>query len=401
MSDKNILEKALLQVNQLEEAVKQNAQGILASTMKQGIKDLLKESEEEEEIETEAFQSTENDQENDMSEQFEDESEEDEDTDTETEDETTDDEFSTEDVDGEPETDMGTDDETFDDEEGEEEDVLDMTDAPDEDVLKVFKSMKPEDGIIVKKDGNDISLEMDDDDYIIKLDGETDSVDTDFSDDETEETEDEEETIYEIDLGGDSTNEKDFIWYGPEGKGGDEETSTEENPDTELSEDEEEVEEAARTLGNDVRKPADQGKKFKSGRPELNEAIKEIEKLRKQNGLYKQTINAIKGKLNEIALFNSNLTHSTRLFTEHSTTRAEKKNILKRFDGVSTITESTKLYDSIKLELQNNKPVVSENVVNKIKSTNNTSSNDLLSESKAYENPQLERIKQLMGWSQK
>jgi hypothetical protein len=47
MTEKSILEQALLQVQTLEEAVKQNAKGILASTMKQELNDLLKESEEE------------------------------------------------------------------------------------------------------------------------------------------------------------------------------------------------------------------------------------------------------------------------------------------------------------------------------------------------------------------
>ncbi len=49
MSEKSILEQALLQVQTLEEAVKANAKGILASTMKQELNDLLKESLEEEE----------------------------------------------------------------------------------------------------------------------------------------------------------------------------------------------------------------------------------------------------------------------------------------------------------------------------------------------------------------
>ena len=48
MSQKSILEQALLQVQTLEEAVKQNAKGILASTMKQELNDLLREQVEEE-----------------------------------------------------------------------------------------------------------------------------------------------------------------------------------------------------------------------------------------------------------------------------------------------------------------------------------------------------------------
>ena len=49
MSKKSILEQALLQVQDLEEAVKANAKGILASTMKEELNELLKESMEEEE----------------------------------------------------------------------------------------------------------------------------------------------------------------------------------------------------------------------------------------------------------------------------------------------------------------------------------------------------------------
>ena len=47
MAQKSILEQALLQVQTLEEAVKANAKGILASTMKQELNDLLKEQEDE------------------------------------------------------------------------------------------------------------------------------------------------------------------------------------------------------------------------------------------------------------------------------------------------------------------------------------------------------------------
>ena len=47
MAQKSILEQALLQVQTLEEAVKANAKGILASTMKEELNSLLKEQEDE------------------------------------------------------------------------------------------------------------------------------------------------------------------------------------------------------------------------------------------------------------------------------------------------------------------------------------------------------------------
>ena len=120
--------------------------------------------------------------------------------------------------------------------------------------------------------------------------------------------------------------------------------------------------------------------------------------MRKQNGEYKKALVLFKDKLNEVAVFNANLAYSTRLFTEHSTTRNEKLNILKRFDTVGTLTESKSTYKTIKGELESSKNVT-ESVVNKITSNNPTtsSSQDVLSESKAYESPQFSRMKELMS----
>jgi hypothetical protein len=42
--EKSLVEEAIIQMKNLEEAVAENAKGILASTMKQEIKDLVKES---------------------------------------------------------------------------------------------------------------------------------------------------------------------------------------------------------------------------------------------------------------------------------------------------------------------------------------------------------------------
>ena len=48
--------------------------------------------------------------------------------------------------------------------------------------------------------------------------------------------------------------------------------------------------------------------------------------------------------MNEVAVFNSNLAYATRLFTEHSTTKQEKINILDVSISVETIKESKSLY---------------------------------------------------------
>jgi len=387
MTEKSILEQALLQVQTLEEAVKQNAKGILASTMKEELNELLKESEEggqkDESVSEgdvppmkDVDESDEpKEEEKDMSEQPEDESD-----DEESEDEAGDDEENKDDLDNEdpmkgidsvdseggeemsePSDDMGMGDMLSDDD-----DVMDMTGASDDEVLKVFKAMKPEDGIVVKKDGDDIELDMNGDEYIIKLDEESDS-------EVEEEVKADEEAIYEIEL-------------------------DEEDSEGEPCEDDEpkevEAKEAARTFANDVRKPSNQGKKYKSGRKEINE---EVETLKKQNSEYKKALVLFKEKLNEVAVFNANLAYATRLFTEHSTTKQEKLNILKRFDSVSTMNESKGLFNTIKSEL-NTKKSVTESVVDKISSTPQTSSSqEVLSESKAYENPQFKRMKDLMS----
>jgi hypothetical protein len=126
-----------------------------------------------------------------------------------------------------------------------------------------------------------------------------------------------------------------------------------------------------------------------SGSKSINE---ELVILRKQNGEYKKALLLFKDKLNEVAVFNANLAYATRLFTEHSTTKNEKLEILKRFDTISTITEAKNLYTSIKGELETKTPIVE-----KIAATPSTSSStEVLSESKAYENPQFKRMKELM-----
>ena len=393
MTEKSILEQALLQVQTLEEAVKQNAKGILASTMKEELNELLKESEEEVDetevqegdVEPEMNEKSEKpeEEEKDMSEQPEDEAD-DEDAEEEGGEENMDDldnEDPMKDVDSmdseggmDSEDEMPMDDEMgMDDDMSSDDDVMDMTGASDDEVLKVFKAMKPEDGIVVKKDGDDVSLDMDGDEYIIKLDEEeSEEVAEEWNEEEAPVAE-EDETIYEIEL-----DEEDEV----------EASEGEEEPK------EVEATEAARTFANDVRKPADQGKKYKAGRHEMNE---EVETLKKQNAEYKKALVLFKEKLNEVAVFNANLAYATRLFTEHSTTKQEKMNILKRFDSVSTMNESKNLFNTIKSELGTKKPVT-ESVVEKISSTPQTSSSqEVLSEAKAYENPQFKRMKDLMS----
>jgi len=515
MAGKSILEQALLQVETLEEAVKANAKGILASTMKQELNDLLKEQEdidpEEDEQDVDGATTPEDSETPSISDENPDE-----------------DETSADDAEEIPDLDneFGGDEEPDDDAD----DVLDMTGASEEEVLKVFKAMKPEDGIVVKKDGNTVQFSDDGNDYIIKLEDEEaeetpefpeggdelpDEVEDEFGGlDEQEQPADDSEVVYEIELdeededqpftekakakkgepkegvtvtdtvgdnepfdkkseaqvgkgvkklqaneqegikrpgtpvpgsanpqtkepgkGGTKTTQAEKFEGTPvkgtkpaekkePGKGGTKTTQAEKfegtpvkgtgnpvkkEPKEEVEECDEcgdgpkvETDEAARTKwnihgdkGGANRAGLKSKKVFKAGAGEGN-LSEEVEILRKQNGEYKKALILFKDKLNEVAVFNANLAYATRLFTEHSTTKQEKMEILKRFDTISTITESKNLYTSIKGELETKTPI-SETMVEKIASTKTSSSTEVLSEAKAYENPQFKRMKDLMS----
>ena len=157
--EKNLVEDALIQMKNLEEAVAENAKGILASTMKQEIKELVKESivseDDDEEIVDEPVTGDNDDEDFEFPEDGDNE----------------DFEFP-EDGDDE-DSDMSGLGMSDDD------DVIDLsgTDSegnpliPDEDLLKVFLSMDANDGIIVKKDNNMVNLKDDntDKEYMIQM----------------------------------------------------------------------------------------------------------------------------------------------------------------------------------------------------------------------------------------
>jgi hypothetical protein len=165
-----------------------------------------------------------------------------------------------------------------------------------------------------------------------------------------------------------------------------------------------ETKEASRTLGN--------GSNFRKGglskpraHSKFNTAIqkesvdnKELQVLREKNEEYRKALNVFRNKLNEVAVFNSNLAYATRLFTEHSTSKQEKINILRRFDGVESLKESKNLYRTIKSELTStNKTSITESIEGRIEKTPSSGSASTLIESKTYENPQFLRMKDIMS----
>jgi hypothetical protein len=530
--NKNLVQEALLQMKNVEEAIAQNAKGILASTMKEEINQLVKESlteQDDEEVDAEVDIDMDDAESEDMD-------------DAESEDMDTDNE---EDMDMDIEMDMDMEsDET----------PIDLTDASDEEILRVFKAMGEEDGIIVKKDGEDIHLKDNDADteYLVKL-GESEEdqnleemdkmdieeemgdmdtqkvIDAIFSNDggDFEVDQDEEEVMYEIEFDDESEDELGEESFDAEL---DIESSLEEDDDMLDEEDEEDLEEGDDMLdeedddmldeedeedleeGDDMldedddtleeaydHKKAHKGMKksetkegknisvkpkgvgigsgpkfkykdkaaggfkedkkegpktmgtgkakfeYKKGenmegkskvvkKAETKEAARtygmgskkgrglrkgitpnrnfvygkngvkteslesEVTMLREKNEEYRKALNVFREKLNEVAIFNSNLAYATRLFTEHSTTKKEKINILRRFDDVESLRESKSLYKSIKDELgKTETKSINESVEKKINNTVSSGSAVNLIESKTYENPQFLRMKDLMS----
>ena len=161
-----------------------------------------------------------------------------------------------------------------------------------------------------------------------------------------------------------------------------------------------ETTEASRTLGNGKRWGRNGLDKPRAAPQHLRvEGLEnELVTLRERNEEYRKALNIFRSKLNEVAVFNSNLAYATRLFTEHSTTKNEKINILRRFDSVESLKESKSLYKTVKDELgnQGGSTVVKESFQHKIEKTPASGSAINLMESKTYENPQFMRMKDLM-----
>ena len=454
MADKkNLVEEALLQMENLQEAITNNAKGILASTMKEEISELVKESLEEEEVE---ISEAETEETVEVSEQ------EEVDLEVDVDDEEDDMEDALEDLgldlggdvesDNDEELEMGDEEMLMTDLPGDdlevddEEEVLlplDLTAASDDEILKVFKAMGEDDGIIVKQDGDDVHLAdaETDAEYVIQL-GESEEEahegeykEEDHHEGEYKEEKDhvEEEVVYEIEIGEEEeSHEEETHEEVSEGQGYDDREDERESAkhgkiaDKDLDSEkarrddagfeeanegeteEGETTETARTNASlrkypNAKRAPEEVKTYAKDRlrpavRENKELKAEVQQLREKNEEYRKALNVFKTKLNEVAVFNSNLAYATRLFTEHSTTKQEKINILRRFDGVETLKESKSLYKTIKEDLGGKEAdVVTESVQAKVTKTPTKGSANNLIESKTYENPQFLRMRDLMS----
>ena len=113
--------------------------------------------------------------------------------------------------------------------------------------------------------------------------------------------------------------------------------------------------------------------------PSINEAkvrkiVEAAKAIQAENKQYKDQIEKIKQSLFEAAVLNVNLGKVVSLLVNETTTRAEKKSILERFNNVKTIKEGTALYESIKQELngETKKTAIMERQISMAPSLNET-----------------------------
>jgi hypothetical protein len=476
MAEKNLVNETLLQIQNLEEVINENAKEILASTMKEEISELVKESIKEE-----------TDEEVEMKEAEED-FEEIEDSEDESEEELEDEGFEEDEMEDMMDMDMDMDDEDSMDMEidMDDESINDLTGETDlSKVFNVFKNMKNSDTVTVVPDGDYTKISDDDEDveYLIQMESEEEEEgrpvvkmeeesgmyeDADYESDEPMEGESEtDEVVYELEMdlpeedyeleetyednesyhpmteskkvkkmetkegmkakvgkgaklgspkftykkqsGGFSEKKKQGKTVGL-GKGPKfefKEGEVMEMPSKTKKLSKEEAMEAARTYGfgsksgRGLRKAVTPNRNFEYGKnvAESVESIEELQTLRVKNEEYRKALNLFRDKLNEVAIFNSNLAYATRLFTEHSTSKQEKINILRRFDSAETLKESKALYKTIKDELsQGTKATpITESIERVIEREPQSGSAVNLIESKTYENPQFLRMKDIMS----
>jgi hypothetical protein len=400
MSKKTVFEDSMLDIQKIKEALNNNAKEILRDVAREEINAVVKESLlesdfEEEDIETEMGDDTEMET-----------------TPMDSVDTTTDvtDITSTDIVDVDtPGQELGMDADALGGEE------LDMTAASDDDIIAVYKKLSGEDEIKVV--GTDIHLTVSEPgEYVIKQ-NETPAADLGGSS--------------EIDLGGElgaDLGGDDDVEYeiemdddaGSEFGGEDSVDDLEDVPtpsDAESGEEEEEIEEPINELITkgtaqsgkaysdltDIKGAGVRTESVAKNQKLLTEAVaknkqllSEVAKLKSENDDVKKALKQFKDKLIETVVFNTNLTYVTKLFMENTTTKQEKADIIKRFDeGVSNLIESKKLYKTILGELNSKK--ITESIDNKITKGMSSGSSTLLTEKTAYVDPQILKVRQLMG----
>jgi len=220
---------------------------------------------------------------------------------------------------------------------------------------------------------------------------------------------------YSMDKGVPTGTEKPWVGNAGNIKPFDEEDETKEGEDN-INEEDEQVEEGTNvggfvqqnstskshvpnSSGRSARNASIAGEKVKTtAQPRYSGVAEDV--MRKANAIWeenkqlKNELVSIKESLKEAVVLNYNLGQITKLFTENTTTKEEKINIIKRFGSeAKTVEDSKKLYESVSRDL---KKVNQVNVNNIDRQLSESKSNNLLVETPIYQSDDLTESLNLM-----
>lgn len=406
--NKNMIEEAWNDIETIQEALKSNAGEIFRTVAKEEIEELMEGrlNEDDDEFEEEEI----SDEDSNEEETSEDDNEEDsldiELDGTESSDEETDTEINLGD---DMEGDLESQDDTELDINLDTEDEIDLTGATEDEVIKVYKRLRDNDEIDIVSD-NEVKLTDDEsgNEYSIK----TDSNEMNESNDETVYRITLDEDYHTEDMDETKINEKDLEESECEA-----EDENDEDVVLEIELDDEELEEnlgatrgyagrqgAKKTGSAHHPKRRDESKKETKNtvseseyKNKYEKLINEFNNLKTENKQFKNLLKTFKTKLAETAVFNTNLAHATKLFVEHTTNKAEKETILKRFDEeANTIEESKKLFKSIVNDLGSKKTMTESLDEKMVSKQQKVSSDKNINEQTAYVDPEIQNIIGLM-----
>lgn len=276
-----------------------------------------------------------------------------------------------------------------------------------ETIAKVFKLMKDDDQVSVVKDGNKLTIKDNefDTEYVIELDTENNNdLNDEFTMSEslgyTDNYQDK-DPIEGLSMADNSKNTNDWhkgVPTGTEkpwpGKKTEKVFEITLNDDADMEQPIEEtytrgaVQDRSTTITNAREQQRARNKRRNGAQvtstteSPVNESLKrKINAALLENKQLKETVAKVSKVMKEAVQVNVNLGHIVRLMVENSTTKAEKEDIVKRFNFVKTNEDAKTLYESISAELKkSHSSLVTE------QSTTVENSNKI-NESKIYEEP--------------
>lgn len=143
---------------------------------------------------------------------------------------------------------------------------------------------------------------------------------------------------------------------------------------------------------------------LKEAEEKTTKLISENKVLTEDLAQHKTVLRQLREALDTVGMMNTNLAHVNSLFTKYATTSDEKAEIIKRFDSVETLKESKTLYKTISGELKSGKTTVNETIESVITDKVSGNTGEQLLESTKVDDKHvkgLARIQELIGYSSK